>query len=804
MKKYEPEKIESKWQNEWENLGLYKAKDFDDRIKYYCLDMFPYPSGEGLHVGHWRGYVLSDVWARYQLLQGKNVLHPMGFDAFGLPAENAAIKSGKHPKEYSENSINNFIRQLKQMGAMFDWSRSVTSSNEDYYKWTQWLFIQLYKSGLAYKKKASVNWCPSCQTVLANEQIVDGVCERCGTEATRRDLEQWFFKITEYAQELLDDLEKLQWPERVKTLQRNWIGRSNGLEVNFRGKLNGKEFDIPVFTTRADTIYGVTAITLAPEHPLVKDLTIEAKEKEVLAYQERARKESEIERLSTEKEKTGVFLGTYTINPFTQEKVPVWIGDYVLLTYGTGAVMVVPAHDQRDFEFAKKYGLDIREVIAPQFQAQGIETYAKAYEEPGIMVNSGEFNRLSSLDAGEKIMDVAESRGIGRRTIQYRLRDWLISRQRYWGAPIPIVYCDKCGMQTVEEEDLPVRLPEDVDFKPTGESPLSRSKQFLEISCPKCSGKAMREVDTMDTFVDSSWYYLRYLDSKNSKEIYDRKKVDYWMPVDFYVGGIEHAVLHLLYARFFYKALRDMKLVPGDEPFKQLFSIGMVYLHGAKMSKSKGNVISPDDLIKKYGTDALRGYELFVGPPEQDVEWNPNGIAGVYRFLQKVWQLGTRDEWASKDSDKVLQIINRVIYKVGHDFEHQRLNTAVSALMTAVNELMGEKDITKEGLKKFLVILSPIAPHIAEELWHWLGEKQSIFLSSFPIVDSRYTELSEVTVAVQINGRTRGKILAAPDENEENVRKLAEDAPEISKWLEGKEIVRVIYRPSQIINFVVE
>lgn len=800
MNKYNPNEIESKWQKKWEEQGLYHTDLDSQEEKYYCLDMFPYPSGEGLHVGHWRGYVLSDVIARYQMLNGKNVLHPMGFDAFGLPAENAAIKNKSHPKEFTQKAISNFTRQLKQIGTMFDWSKVVTTSDPGYYKWTQWLFLKFYENGLAYRKKAPVNWCPSCLTVLANEQVVSGQCERCESKVVKKDLTQWFFKITDFADDLLEDLDDLDWPERVKTLQRNWIGKSDGAMIEF--KVKSEKLKVTIFTTRIDTLAGATFMVLAPEHELVTKITIDANKKEVEEYIEKSRKESDIEREKTDKEKTGVFTGSYAINPLTNKEMPIWISDYVLLSYGTGAVMCVPAHDNRDFDFAKKFSLPIKIVICPNYPKPICPVLEKAYEGEGHLVDSGKYNGLKSSEAKNKIIDAFIEEGVAEHAVNYRLHDWLISRQRYWGAPIPIVYCDKCGEVAVPEKDLPVVLPEDVEFTPHGDSPLKQSNKFMNTKCPSCDGDAKRETDTMDTFVDSSWYYLRYLDSKNENEISNQEMIQKWMPVDFYVGGIEHAVLHLLYSRFISKALNKIEVFnysKNGEPFKKLFNIGMIYLHGAKMSKSKGNVVSPDELIEKYGTDALRGYELFIGPADQDSQWQVQGITGVHRFLEKVWNF-----FQQKCGENTVDpYIERMIKTITLEIEETRPNTAISHFMELFNTLK-DKNISEDYLNKINIILSPFFPHLAEELWEMRGNKNSIFKEKWPTFDEELLKEEVAKIVIQINGKMKGVIEIDVNASKEDVEKIAKESLEKNKALQGATIKKVIYIPCRILNFVIE
>lgn len=829
MEKYNPQKIEKKWRKIWEKMDAHKT-NLKGEKPYYCLDMFPYPSGEGLHVGHWSGYVLSDVWARYKKMQGYDILHPMGWDAFGLPAENLAIKKGLHPKKSTEQNIKRMKEQLKQIGAMYDWNLELSTADPNYYKWTQWLFLQLYKKGLAYRQKAPVNWCPKCLTVLANEQVIAGRCERCDTEVTKKELVQWFFKIRDYAERLILDLEKLSWPEKVKTMQKNWIGKSEGVIINFkglnfeledgkgRGKISEMEFDIPVFTTRPDTIYGVTYLVLAPEHPLVLKLTSRDRIAEVKRYIERSKKISEIERASLEREKTGMFLGTVARNPINSKKIPIWVSDYVLYHYGTGAVMAVPAHDQRDFEFAKKFGLEMKEVIAPTMVARGIEMMRKAYEDEGYLVNSEEFSGLTSRDARVKIADYIEIRSFGKRRVNYKLRDWLISRQRYWGTPIPIIYCKNCGEMPVPEDDLPILLPEQVDFKPKGggKSPLATNSAFVKTACPNCGEEAKRETDTMDTFVDSSWYYLRYPSVFEKKKIFDQNLTKKWLPVNQYVGGVEHAILHLLYSRFITKFLYDLKLVDFKEPFSALFNQGMIYYKGSKMSKSRGNVVNPDDLIKKFGTDTIRGYELFMGPPEQDKEWNDKGVEGIFRFLSRIWGLCTRalhefdadiKKSARKDSEEVLKFTHQTIKKVTDDIERFHLNTVVSTLMTYTNFLEKNVDVhktTKKPFEMLLLLLAPIAPHLCEELWQKFGHKESIFQNSWPRYDSRLARVSEIELVIQVNGKLRDKVRVTADITEDEAKAISQDSKKIKKYILGKKIKKIIFVRGKLINIVTD
>lgn len=780
---YNPQAIEAKWRKAWSESGLASVEMDPSKPKYYCLDMFPYPSGEGLHVGHWRGYVLSDTWSRYQMMQGKQVLHPMGWDAFGLPAENRAIKQGIHPEESTQIAIENMKRQLGEISAVYDWNREVNTSSPEYYKWTQWLFLKLYEMGLAYRKEAEVNWCPQDQTVLANEQVVDGKCERCGTEVTKKSLKQWFFKITDYAEELLD-FSGINWPERTKTMQKNWIGKSEGAQLFF--KVADSDDEIEIFTTRPETIFGASFLVLAPEHPLVEGLAIDSQRQEIDAYRDAAKKKAEIERTATNKEKTGVFTGSYAINPVNNEKVPIWIADYVLSTYGTGAIMAVPAHDERDFDLAKKYDLP----IIPVIDTKGADL---PYIEKGEMAD-GEWMGKTV----DQFIDVLLERVGGKKQTTYRLRDWLVSRQRYWGAPIPIIYCDSCGEVPLSEDQLPVILPHQVDFQPGGESPLARDDQFVNTSCPKCQGSAKRETDTMDTFVDSSWYFLRYTDPKNSDRIFDPNKVEYWMAVDMYVGGIEHAILHLLYARFMTKAIADAGFVHFREPFNRLFNNGMIYLNGKKMSKSKGNIVNPDELVSRYGADTLRGYEIFIAPPEQDVEWNPNGVAGVYRFLHKAWEATTGELQVGEMRAATHQLIK----KVTNDLESFSLNTIVSSLMSYVNDYGSA--MNTEDAKSFVKLMAPIFPHFAEEVWSLLGNTETVFHADWPKYEEAKLLSDTVKLIVQIGGKTKGTIDVPAQTDEEAAKALIEADDNLHKYVSGQNIKKVVFVPGRLINFVLE
>jgi len=817
---YDHKAIESKWQRYWEKTGLFKADLAKTRNKYYCLMMFPYPSAS-LHVGHGRNYIIGDAVARYKMMEGKNVLTPMGWDAFGLPAENAAIKRNIHPKESTETNIATMKRQLAQWGVGYDWDKEVNSSRPGYYKWTQWLFLKLYEKDLAYKKKASVNWCPSCNTVLANEQVVDGACERCETEVIQKDLEQWFFKITDYAQRLLEDIDKLDsWPERVRTMQRNWIGRSEGVRIDF--PVAGRDTVLSCFTTRVDTIYGATYMVMAPEHPMLEKLVAGSEtEGQVLSFVRKVRAQGPAKRGEEETEKEGVFSGLYVINPMTEESIPLWIANYVLMEYGTGAVMAVPTHDQRDFEFAKKYSLPMRVVIDRPGSPLDAGGMSEAYVEDGVMVNSGPFDGLGNREAMGKIADSMEDRNIGRRTVHYKLRDWLISRQRYWGAPIPIVYCDKCGVQPVKEGDLPVPLPDDVEFRPHGESPLKGVSSFVNTKCPKCGGPARREIDTMDTFVDSSWYYLRYLSSNDGERAFDSAVADKWLPVDQYIGGVEHAILHLLYSRFVTKVLYDLKLIGFDEPFKRLFTQGMIVKNGAKMSKSKGNVVSPDELIEKYGADTVRLYTLFIGPPEKDAEWSDRGVEGAYRFIKRLYRLvltvtsedvpGQPAAGGNEEKD-IVRETHATIKKVTLDMQRDfHFNTAISSVMELVNSLYlilsgktgSVSKAVKDAAKTAVILMSPFIPHVAEELWRMFQEKESIFRASWPSYEESMLKTETVTVVAQVNGKVRGRFDVPADATEELLRDLVLTDAGVKKWIDGKPLKKFIVIPNKLINIVV-
>ena len=810
--RYAPQSIEKKWQRQWAENRLYEVSEDSPRPKWYALTMFPYTSGN-LHIGHWYAIVPSDVHARFKRMQGYNVLHPMGFDAFGLPAENAAIKRGIHPFTWTMQNIDNMRRQLKSIGAIYDWNREVITCLPDYYKWTQWFFLKLYEAGLAYRGKAPVNWCPGCQTVLANEQVVNGTCERCGAEVIHQALEQWFFRITRYADELMQH-EGIDWPERIKIMQRNWVGRSTGAEISFALDHPGvEEKEIRVFTTRPDTLFGVTFMVLSPEHPLVARLTSPERKSEVEEYVARSRQQTEIERLSLEREKDGVFTGAYVTNRLNGDKVPIWVADYVLLSYGTGAVMAVPAHDERDFAFARKYHLPIKVVIAPEGW-QG-EVLTEAYIEPGTMVNSGQFDGLSSPEGIAAVCDFLEREGYGKRATTYRLRDWLISRQRYWGVPIPMVYCEKCGIVPVPEADLPVLLPEDAEFKPTGEPPLKRCAHFVNTTCPRCSSPARRETDTMDTFMCSSWYFLRYTSPYYDKAAFDPEKVEYWLPVDLYTGGAEHAVMHLLYARFFTKAIRDMGLVKFGEPFTRLFNQGIIIANKKKMSKSRGNVITPDEYVSELGADAVRAYLMFVAPWEQGGEWNDSGLSGISRWLNRVWNLVLepyRVEGASEKAYTELQrVTHQTIKKVTGDLERMRFNTMIAALMEFTNYLARVKDageikesVWQETIATLLLLLAPTTPHLSEELWQQSGREYSIHDQSWPGWDEALAKEAEITLVVQVNGKLRDRITVPASITEDEAKEKVLESQKVKAYLKDKKMVKLIYVPGKLVNLVVK
>ena len=824
---YFPQEIEKRWQKIWEEKKAFHTPDNSDKPKYYALSMFPYPSGK-LHMGHVRNYTITDVIARFKKAQGYNVLHPIGWDSFGLPAENAAMKHGANPEKWTDENIAYMTKQLKMLGLSYDWEREVTTCKPDYYKWTQWLFLQLYKNGLAYKKEAAVNWCESCGTVLANEQVIDGKCWRCDSVVEKKYLSQWFFKITDYAERLLQDLDKLEgWGDNVKTMQANWIGKSQGAILRFKvvDAPSGEEMEVPVYTTRPDTVHGITYLVVAPEYKDIEKLTTPENKQAVEEYRANARKMSEIERLSTDRVKTGVPLGTHCINPYTGEEFPLWTADYALVEYGTGAVMAVPAHDTRDFDFAKKYNLPVKVVIQnPDCPSDCKE---EAYVEEGILINSNEFNGMKNTDAKKAITQKAVDNGFGEFKTQYRLRDWLISRQRYWGAPIPVVYCDKCGIVPEKEENLPVMLPEDVDFSVVGKSPITTSKTFAETTCPICGGKARREMDTMDTFVCSSWYYLRYSDAKNSNMPFSKELVDKWLPVDQYVGGIEHAILHLLYSRFFTKALKDLGLLSFDEPFKNLLTQGMVLKDGSKMSKSKGNTVDPDEIFENYGADTARLFILSDSPPARDFDWSDAGVEGCYKFLNRVWRL-VSDNFSnitreykltfplSRENDDLIRVVHMAIKGITNDISNDfQFNTVISKyreLTNAIYDWCGKKNEMSEEDKNvfsFAVIsliklMSPVTVHLSEEIWHELGYESSIHEEPWCEWDENLAKASKITLVVQVNGKVKDKLEADEGANDEELKTLALSSEKVKELTAGKEIIKVIVVPKKLVNIVVK
>ena len=801
-KQYNHLEVEQKWTKNWEEKNPNDKNS--GKPKYYCLDMFPYPSGNGLHVGHWRGYVISDVWSRYKMLKGYYVIHPMGWDAFGLPAENYAIKMGVHPAIQTKKNVDNIRRQIKDIGAVYDWDLEVNTTDPDFYKWTQWIFVKMFKAGLAYEKEFPINWCPSCKTGLANEEVVDGCCERCGTPVTKKNLRQWMLKITHYADRLLANLDKLEWPEKVKKMQTDWIGKSKGAEVDF--KIDGSDKALKVYTTRPDTLYGATFMVVAPEHELAHELATEEKQKEVEDYIFAASMKSSVDRLQ-DKEKTGVFTGSYCINPVNGQKIPVWISDYVLADYGTGAIMCVPAHDDRDFAFAKKFDLPIIPVISEDGKDPG--ELEEAYTKPGIMINSGDWNGMKSEDAKKELPDKLEKQGICKVTTNYKLRDWVFSRQRYWGEPIPIIHCPHCGNVPVPEDQLPVLLPDVDKYEPTGtgESPLAAIDSWVNTTCPVCGAPAKRETNTMPQWAGSSWYFLRYVDNKNDKELVSREKAEKYLPVDMYIGGVEHAVLHLLYSRFWTMFLHDIGVVDFDEPFKKLFNQGMITgKNGIKMSKSKGNVVSPDDLIAKYGCDSLRLYEMFVGPPELDAEWDDRGIDGVYRFLNKFWNLATESiEKNVKATPEMIKLRHKLIYDITSRLQQFSLNTAVAKFMEYNNAMIKiakeEGGVDKETIETYCILLAPFAPHITEEIWQQYGHDDSIFHAKWPEHSEEAMKDDTKEIAVQVNGKARGVVEISVDASKEEAIAAGKEA--VKDKLTGN-IVKEIYVPGRIINFVVK
>ena len=798
---YNHKEIEKKWRHNWDVTPINKDTT---KPKYYCLDMFPYPSGSGLHVGHWRGYVISDVWSRYKMLHGYHIIHPMGWDAFGLPAENYAIKMKTHPAISTAANIANIKRQINEIASLYDWDMEVNTTDPKFYKWTQWIFVQMFKKGLAYEKEMPINWCPSCKTGLANEEVVNGCCERCGAEVTKKNLKQWMLKITAYADRLLADLDKLDWPEKVKKMQADWIGKSYGAEVDF--KLENSEEKITVYTTRPDTLYGATFMVLAPEHAMAKSLATDETRADVEEYIQMAANKSSVDRLQG-KEKTGVFTGSYAINPLNGAKVPIWLSDYVLADYGTGAIMCVPAHDDRDFAFATKFNIPIIQVIAKD--GKEIENMTEAYTEAvGTMINSGEWNGMESSVLKKEAPHIIEEKGFGRATVNYKLRDWVFSRQRYWGEPIPIVHCPDCGAVPVPEDQLPLLLPDVESYEPTGtgESPLAAIDEWVNTTCPCCGKPAKRETNTMPQWAGSSWYFLRYIDNKNDKELVSREKADKYLPVDMYIGGVEHAVLHLLYSRFYTKFLHDIGVVDFDEPFKKLFNQGMITgKNGIKMSKSKGNVVSPDDLVRDYGCDSLRLYEMFVGPPELDSEWDERGIDGVYRFITRFWKLAVDSIKANVEPTKeMIKLRHQMVHTITRRLEDFSLNTVVSGFMEFNNKFIElakkEGGIDKETIQTFVTLLAPFAPHIGEELWERLGNTGSVFENNkWPEADEELMKDDEIQVPVQINGKTKVVISVPADISKDDA--IAQGKEALGDKLTGN-IVKEIYVPGRIINIV--
>lgn len=825
MEKYSPQSIEKKWQSKWLAENVYKTEMDPKKPKYYTLEMFPYPSGN-LHMGHVRNYSIGDVLARYKTMEGFNVIHPMGFDAFGMPAENAAIKHGVKPSDWTYSNMDNMKRQQREMGLSYDWDRSVATCSPDYYRWTQWLFQLFYKRGLAYKKKAYVNWCETCGTVLANEQVIEGKCWRCDSQVIKKDLSQWFLKITDYADVLLKDLDLLKgWPDRVKTMQENWIGRSEGLEFNLEVPELGEK--IAAYTTRPDTVYGITFLALAAEHPLIEKICENnPKAQEIKDFCQKAQNQSELERTSSESEKEGIFTGLYAVNPFNGNKVEIWVTNYVLAEYGTGAVIGVPSEDQRDWMFAEKYKLNVIITLQPKDKELKLEEMTEAYvDKAGVLVNSAEFSGMDIKAAMKGIMDKAEAEGFGKRRVNYRLRDWLISRQRYWGAPIPVIYCDDCGEQIVPEDQLPVMLPEDVKFEQGSVSPLAQSESFVNCTCPKCGKPARRETDTMDTFICSSWYYLRYTDPHNDKLPFAKDKVNYWAPVDQYIGGIEHAILHLLYSRFFTKVLRDAGMVDFAEPFTNLLTQGMVLKDGGKMSKSKGNVVSPEEIIGQYGADTARLFILFAAPVDRDLDWSDDGVAGAYRFLRRVWRImeifedkikSSSDDYdvtaLTAEEKKLRRVLHTTIKKVTEDIRDRFMfNTAISSIMELVNAFYAFQDsktinggLVREVSLNLLKMLAPFAPHITEELWSILVAQGSIHQQQWPQYEEAATVQAEVEIVLQINGKVRDRIMIATGISREEMETAAKANARVQELTEGKTIVKMICVPDKLVNVVVK
>ena len=812
--RYDPREIDRKWQQRWADDNLHQVNDDDPRPRWYALTMYPYPSGD-LHIGHWYAMAPSDAHARFMRMKGYNVLHPMGFDAFGLPAENAAINRGVHPARWTMGNIERMRDQLRSMGTVYDWDREIVTCDPGYYAWNQWFFLKMYEQGLAYRASAPVNWCPTCQTVLANEQVVDGKCERTTDVVIRREMDQWFFRITDYADELLDFSGVVDWPERIKTMQTNWIGRSDGVDISFDISEYGlDEQNITTFTTRIDTIFGVTFVVLAPEHPLVERLTTPEQRGAVEAYVAHAREATEIDRLSVEREKTGVFTGSYAVNPLNGDRVPIWVGDYVLLTYGTGAVMGVPAHDSRDFDFALKYGLEIRVVVAPPGW-DGAPLAEAWVEKSGTQVNSGQFDGMPNAAGYEAIADHVERQGWGKRTVGYRMRDWLISRQRYWGTPIPIVYCEDCGAQPVPYDQLPVVLPDDAQFKPTGESPLRYHEGFLHTTCPCCDSPATRETDTMDTFVDSSWYFLRYVSPEFADGPFDPARVGSWNPVDQYTGGAEHAVMHLLYARFFTKVIRDLGLIDFGEPFLRLFNQGTVLSGNMKMSKSRGNVIAPDDYVQELGADVVRLYLMFMGPWEGGGDWSDSGINGVARWVNRLWDLCLRDTGALPENEgasdrAVTRKTHQTIRSVIEGLERFKYNTAIAAMMELTNEMSPAYDAGSvsrgawnEAVESLLLLLAPMGPHLAEELWEHTGHAYSVHNHPLPEWDDELAAIEEATLVVQVNGKVRDRIAVPASISESDAREAALASQKVQAYTDGKQVDKVVFVPGRYLVSVV-
>lgn len=809
MVKYPFESIEKKWQKRWEEEKTFSASEdpsFPKEKRRYVLDMFPYPSGAGLHVGHPEGYTATDIYCRFLRMSGYNVLHPMGFDAFGLPAENYAIQTGAHPEVTTKTNIDRFRGQIKSLGFSYDWDREVSTCSPEYYKWTQWIFLQLFKRGLAYEAEMPINWCPSCKTGLANEEVKDGLCDRCHTKVTRKRIRQWVLKITAYADRLLEGLDGVDWPEPIKLMQRNWIGRSEGASVIFR--IDGRPETLEIYTTRPDTLFGATYMVLAPEHPLVQAIASAGQKADVDAYIESASRKSDLERTDLAKEKTGVFTGAYAVNPVNGKRIPIWISDYVLISYGTGAIMAVPAHDERDWDFAKAFGLPIVQVVAEKGAEGPFDRepgHCVAAE--GVAVNSGQFDGLSTAEFTRKIISWLEEKGIGKKAVNYKLRDWLFSRQRYWGEPIPVVHCEKCGIVPLPEESLPLLLPEVKSYAPTGtgESPLANIPEWVNTTCPCCGGPARRETNTMPQWAGSCWYYLRYLDPENDKAFVDPAKMDYWMPVDLYVGGAEHAVLHLLYSRFWHKVLFDLGLVNTDEPFKRLVNQGMILGEdNQKMSKSRGNVVNPDDIVRDFGADSMRMYEMFMGPLQVSKPWSTAGLVGASRFLERAWAVSEKPVIDSKPSPEMLKLLHKTIKKVTGDTDTLNFNTAISQMMIFLNEAARLDKMPRSLWEPFVLLLSPYAPHIAEEMWERLGHMESVSKARWPSWDEALTRDEEIEIVVQVNGKIRERFMAAAGCGEDAIRETALALPKTREWTEGKQIAKVIVIRDKLVNIVVK